>query len=86
MSLKEHCKCAIAYFFIKYINGNVLSQLIKMTIIKLRNVGIHVHNTTCDGKSTNISALEKLGCKLPSKTCFKVEGISQSVEVYLRHA
>lgn len=54
-----------------------------MAILKLRDVGINVHNVTCDGTSTNISALQKLGCKLPSEPYFNVEGVSHNICVMI---
>lgn len=51
--------------------------------MKIRDVGINVHNVTCDGTSTNISALQKLGCKLASEILCNVEGVTLNICVVL---
>lgn len=58
-------KCPIAYFFIaNSLPGELLSELIKTTIILLDEIGVTVRSLTCDGASSNIKAYEYLGCSL----------------------
>lgn len=51
--------------------------------MKIRDVGISVHNVTHDGTSTNISALQNLGCKLAFEIFFNVEGVNLNICVML---
>ena len=64
VALRGSFKCAVSYFFINKIKSTVLAQLIKMAILKLHSVGVDVHNLTFDGLPVNITAMQKLGCKL----------------------
>lgn len=60
-------------FFIDIINAHVLSKLIRSCILKLFHVGVLVENVTFDGTVTYISAVEKLGCKLPENPYFTIK-------------
>ena len=79
VSLKGNFKCAVGYFLINSISPNVLSQLIKMAVIKLKQVGVSVKNVTFDGTITNIAAMERLGCKFPEKPFFSIKDIDHNV-------
>ena len=79
VSLKGNFKCAVGYFLINSISFNVLSQLIKRAVIKLKQVGVSVQNVTFDGTTTNIAAMEKLGCKFPEKPFFSIKDIDHNV-------
>ena len=81
VALRGNFKCAVGYFFIDKISSEILSKLIKMCIIKLYESGIHVHNVTFDGTSTNINAVTKLGCELPEKPFFNVKINKENVTV-----
>ncbi|CAG4938950.1 unnamed protein product [Parnassius apollo] len=55
-------KCPIAYFFLaNNLSGELLSKLIKTTIILLDEIGVTVRSLTCDGASSNVKAYEYLG-------------------------
>ena len=48
-------------------------------VIKLKQVGVSVQNVTFDGTTTNIAAMEKLGCKFPEKPFFSIKDIDYNV-------
>lgn len=79
VSLKNAFKCAIGYFFVNKINAQFLSQLIKVAIIKLFEVGCNIHSVTFDGTSTNLKALKLLGCKFPEKPFFSLPGLNYEI-------
>lgn len=85
VAIKGNLKCAVGYFFINKISSEVLSKLVNMCITKLLDVGVQVHNVTFDGTSTNITAMTKLGCKLPENPVFRVKhnNINHQVTVML---
>lgn len=64
VSLKEHTKYPIAYFFTRKINSNTLTEIVKSSICKLHNVGMEVKAIVFDGLLTNICMAENLGAKL----------------------
>ncbi|CAG5007331.1 unnamed protein product [Parnassius apollo] len=52
-------KCPIAYFFIaNNLSGELLSELIKTTVILLDEIGVTVRSLTCDGAASNVKAYE----------------------------
>lgn len=63
VSMTKTIKCPIAYFLVDKIASTVLSQLIKVALMKLHAVGINICSITMDGISTNVRAFEHLGCK-----------------------
>lgn len=83
VSLKGNFKCAIGYFLTNSLTSNVLSQLIQMAIVKLKEVGVNVHNITFDGTTTNISAVQKLGCKLPENPFLNIKDVDHEICVML---
>jgi hypothetical protein len=83
VSLRGHFKCTIGYFYINKISSSVLSQLLKMAVYKLKESGVNVQNITFDGASSNISAVNKLGCKLPNKPFFRLSGFDYDITVTL---
>lgn len=83
VSLSVKFKCVVGYFFINKISAITLSQLVRMCILKLNEVGVNVQNVTFDGASTNVSALVKLGCQFSDKPYFKLYGIDHGICVML---
>ncbi|CAG5058857.1 unnamed protein product [Parnassius apollo] len=51
-------------FIANNLSGELLSELIKTTIILLDEIGVTVRSLTCDGASSNVKAYEYLGCSL----------------------
>lgn len=49
-------------------NSSVLAQLIKVALTLTSKVNIKVRSITCDGESTNCSALRELGCNIFTDT------------------
>lgn len=64
MSLKAVWKFPIGYFLKHRTTSSILTELIKTALILTAEAGIRVRSITCDGDSTNCSALLNLGCNI----------------------
>ncbi|KAG8307101.1 THAP domain containing 9 [Homalodisca vitripennis] len=79
VSLRGHFKCIVGYFYVNKTSSVFLSQLIKVAIVKLSEVGVNVQSVTFDGTSTNLSALKHLGCKFPEAPFFKLDTMNYDI-------
>lgn len=64
VSLKAVWKFPTGYFLKHRTTSSILTELIKTALILTAEAGIRVRSITCDGDSTNCSALQNLGCNI----------------------
>lgn len=64
ISLNRKWKWFIGYFLQAKSTANIQVGLIKTGIHMAYKVGLKVWSVTCDGTYTNLSTMNKLGCKL----------------------
>lgn len=64
VSLCGNFKCSTAYFLVNKISSELQSEIIKVCLQKLHQVGVYIHSVTYDGAVTNIRTLKLLGCNL----------------------
>ncbi|CAH2089020.1 unnamed protein product [Euphydryas editha] len=62
VSLNEPWKLPIAYFLIHGMTGEQKANIIKTILHKCHEVGVDVMSLTFDGHSSNLSAMQILGC------------------------
>lgn len=67
LSLKRIWKWPIAYFFKHAMSATVLSELIKTALILTAEAGLRIRAVTCDGDSSNCSALKILDANIFDK-------------------
>lgn len=64
VSHQSSWKIPIAYFLIKSLSGKEKANIIKESLIRLHEVGVHIVSITCDGPSSHFTMLKELGCVL----------------------
>lgn len=64
VSYTEKFKCPIAYFLVNKLSADLMSEIVRVCLLKLFSVGVLVRSVTCDGAAVNIQTLKNLGCSL----------------------
>lgn len=64
VSYTEKFKCPIAYFLVNKLSSDIMTEIVRVCILKLFAVGVVVRSVTCDGAAVNIQTLKNLGCSL----------------------
>ena len=61
-------KMPLAYFLIRSMSGAERANILKTCGNKLRDIGVHIVGTTCDGPATNLSMMLHLGASIYPET------------------
>ena len=73
VSLRFHWKYPIGYVFIDKLTADQQKSLVTNAMELSEEHGLHVKAVTCDGTSTNLATMRKMGCKI-GKTLDTLDG------------